>query len=107
MRPRPDDRHVSLQDVNELRQFIDVGSAQDSTDACHARVVFHSLRELISVLRRSHRPEFQHPNWLVIKTVARLAEEDWPAGIKLYCDRNDQEEWRKNNQADSCGEDVK
>ena len=51
MRPRSDDRHVSLQDVNELWQFIDVGSAQDSTHDCHARVVFHGLRELISVFQ--------------------------------------------------------
>ena len=108
MRPRPDDRHVSLQDVDELWQFIDVGSTQDSTNACHARVVLYSLRDLISVLlRRGHRPEFQHSNWLAIKPVAFLAEEDWPARINLYCDRNEQEERRQNNQADSRGKEVK
>ena len=93
MRPRSDDRHVSLQDVNELWQFIDVGSAQETTDDCYARVILRSLRELISVFQCGHRPEFQHSDRFVVKAVALLTEEDWPAGIKFYCDRNDQEEW--------------
>ena len=105
--PRTDDRHISPEHVNELRQFIDVGSTQDPTNTCHTRVVSYSLCEFMSVLVYSHRSELEHLHRLVVKAMTELAEEDWATGVEPYCYRNGQEQWRENHQANSRGKNVK
>src|SRR5207245_11582290 len=43
MRPRPDQRHIALDHVEQLRDFIEAGSAQNSAHRRHARVTLDGL----------------------------------------------------------------
>ena len=46
MRPRPDDRHLAAQHVQELRQFVEAGAAQEGADPGDSRVV--ATRQLLA-----------------------------------------------------------
>src|ERR1035437_11037407 len=82
-RPRADERHVSYQDIQELRQLIETGSTQEPSDGCDARISDQlvgglALRHLAAtvlvsdeahdkfpvdgrVVVDTHRPELQEP----------------------------------------------
>src|SRR5579885_2855695 len=44
MRPRPYDRHLTLEHVDELRQFVDSGPPQEPAETRDPRIVRHGER---------------------------------------------------------------
>ena len=43
VRARADEAHVAFQHVQELRQFVETGAAQEAADLCDARIVRRHL----------------------------------------------------------------
>ena len=73
---RPDQGHLALEDVPELRQLVEGGAAQQRPDAGGARVV--TLRETRAGDRlrvRDHGPELHDQKWLAVQAHAQLAVE--------------------------------
>ncbi len=70
----PDHRHVADQDIEQLRKLIDIGMAQDASQARNTWIVSDDWSEIVTLLHHCHRPEFQHANGLVVVTVPRLAK---------------------------------
>ena len=77
VRARSDERHVAEEDVDELRQFVDVGAAHEVADARFARVVLCGLFA-VAVGIDVHGAEFVAVEFLAVESTAFLAEEDRP-----------------------------
>src|SRR4030067_594310 len=75
-----------MQDVDELRQFIEGGAAQEGAEAGDARVVLLRLHDLRAVLLQMHGPELPHLDTLATQTVTVLTEESRTGGGQLDAD---------------------
>src|SRR6202050_5368017 len=86
-RPGTDQTHVTFQDIYELRQFINTGPTQDSSDGCNPRIFFdleHRAGNLVSPLEfrehlfrmRTHGTEFMDHEFPLVDADAGLLEED-------------------------------
>ena len=51
-----DDRHITFDDVDELRQLVDAEFTDDATDGCNTRVIrnFHEYRIIVVLIFRFH-----------------------------------------------------
>ena len=76
VRSRPDDTHAALQDVEELRQLVERGPAQEGAEAGDARIGPRRLRYVVAVVLDRHGPELPHHDFLAAQAVAPLLEED-------------------------------
>ncbi len=96
LRPRPDYRHFTSDDVPELGKFVKSGSAQHTT---HSRNDPTVLRDLERIGRRlyMHCPKLDHLEWLAILADALLSEEHRSLGINPNCSRNGQKQWTAND----------
>src|SRR5215472_11818085 len=97
-----DERHFAAQNVPELGQFIEAGLAQESTQRCHARIIFYfvdgrlsriaalamrlTVYETLDVLLMDfriavhiHRTELQAP-----KSRAKLAKPVLPENYRTF-----------------------
>src|SRR5262249_46638093 len=83
VRPRADDRHVSQENVDQLRELVDGILAQEQAQPCHAIVALLGLRDL-AVLASSHRAELVDVERSSQESAAALAEE--PRTGSLYPD---------------------
>src|SRR5439155_10630234 len=76
MRPRPDDAHAALQHVDELRQLVERGLAQECAELRDAAVVLGRLPHDIAVLGDRHGAELVDHDLAAVDPVAPLLEED-------------------------------
>ena len=84
MRTRSDQREVSAQHIEELRQLVDRGLANEPSDLGHARIALgHDDAGGGVALVGVHRAELEDLDDLVVEAVALLHEKDRPLGIKL------------------------
>jgi hypothetical protein len=74
VRARADQRHVALDDVDELRQLVDVPFAQGSPETRDARIVAPRLLHHVAVVQRHHGAELDDAEFLLVEAVAPLAE---------------------------------
>src|SRR5579883_1663715 len=84
MRPWAHDGHLATQDIDELRQLVEAGLAQEGTDPRHARIV--PARELLGIIvprMMIHGAELEDLDELVIEPITLLLEEDRPAAAQL------------------------
>src|SRR5262249_33044871 len=83
--PRTYQTHVSDEDVEELRQFVDAGAAQELSDRRDARIIldledrsadFVQMLDLLHLLFRidHHRPEFEDFEPALVQSQALLHE---------------------------------
>ena len=94
MRARPDDGHLALQDVDQLRQLIKARAAQEPSNARHSRVVALGLLNFLAVFGNGHGSELEDPEDRVVLAVPALTEEDRSRAVEL--DRqSDQREQRR------------
>src|SRR6185312_2092331 len=79
---RSDDRHVVSQHVEDLRQLVEAGSAQEAAQLGNARITLHG--ELRSVCFRidAHGPELENVERLSVPPEADLAIENRPGAIE-------------------------
>ena len=69
---RPDDAHVSQDDVDDFRQFVQRGAAEDFTDASGAQFVGQELSVFIACV--AHGFEFDDGEFFAVSTYAFLEE---------------------------------
>ena len=123
-RPRADERHVALEDVDELRQLVQAEPAQPAAGRGHVR----RLVELVEAARvgggggvhdrlhivamdgdvsvGAHRPELEHRERHHPAPEPVLAEEHGPARVELDRERDDREQRRDEQQHEERAHDV-
>ena len=106
MRTRSDERHLATQHIEKLRQFVDTGTAQQSTEPSHAPVVRRGLDDPSAIFGHPHRAKLEHDKFAVVETAAALAEDRWSRAFEANqgCDR--QQRWRQRDQRRRCDHDV-
>lgn len=89
VRARPNDRHVAKENVDELRNLVEVSFSQDCADTSHARIIPFDLLEFSAGPMR-HRPKLQTGELSPAPSYPPLAKKSRPRRI----DFDDQpDEW--------------
>src|SRR6185312_1410706 len=84
MRPRPHQAHLALKHIEELRQLIERGLAQERADAGHPRIALARLRHHGAIFAHSHGAEFVDQYLLAIQSIPPLPEERRATGAQAY-----------------------
>ncbi len=103
VRARADDAHAALQHVDELRQLVERGAAQQCADARDALVVRARLGDDRAVLGHRHRAELVDDDLLAVLAVAALPEDHRPGRAELDGQRDGQQQ-RRDQQQDQRGQ---
>ena len=108
VRARPDERKVALEDdVEELRQFVEAGLADETPDAGHARVALgDELRRVGVGVAGIHRAELVDVDQLVVEAVALLLEEHRSLAVELDGERDSRHDRRSEQQDQTAGDPV-
>ena len=80
LRPRPDDGHVALEDVEEFGEFVEAGGAEELAVGVQALVVGEQVAT--RVLLVGHGAELDEPKDFLVQPGARLRKE----GVPLHLD---------------------
>src|SRR5262245_52064295 len=102
LRTWPNEAHVPLQDIQELRQLVEARSSQYPTDARHTRVSLELEHRFVERVERdemtqarfcipSHRSKLEHAKRPAIHARTRLRKEHWTTRVK-HDEHRDQEE---------------
>jgi hypothetical protein len=84
VRTRPDQGHLTPQNVQQLRQFVDAQPPQPFADARDSAVVARGLAVGQQIgLALVHRTELEDDKRDVVVAMARLAEQDGAGGFDL------------------------
>ena len=125
-RARADERHVPHQDIQELGQLIETGSAQETADGGDARIGGEfvgdlAVRDLTAtigyealyifpvdggVVVDAHGAELQEAKLPTELTQPLLAEEDRPFGRQLDGDGNGDENGQPHDQSERTADDI-
>ena len=97
-RPGADERHIPQQDIQQLRQLIQAGSAKQSSDAGDARVAGCGRGEFISGGAGVHRAELINVEECAVATNSLLDEERWPGRIQADEDCDESEKRGKKDE---------
>src|SRR6185437_12774540 len=96
MRPRPHQRHVALQDVEDLGQLVEAPAPQERADLGNARILApRLLQRLILGGGDAHGAELVDRERQIVEAKPVLAEEHRPAAGQLDCDGNAGEQRRE------------
>lgn len=76
VRAGADDAHAALEHVDELGEFVQRGSAQDGANTGDAGIVAGGLTDDGAIVGGGHGAEFVDVDFLPIKPVTTLAEDD-------------------------------
>ena len=107
LRPRPDDGHVALEDVPQLRQLVDVRSAQQLADRRPPRILLareHRTRLGFRIL--VHRSELVNHERLAVEAHPLLAVEHLAARRQLHQHGDDPERDGEHDQRGARDRDV-
>ena len=110
--PRPDQAHAAAQHVDQLRQFVELGAAQQRAHAGDARIAGHGelragrSRQSRHSGRVVHRAELEDAKRLPITAYTHLTEKHRPLRIEPDQQRHHQQQRRKQQQAECGGGDV-
>ncbi|MBG6147018.1 hypothetical protein IWQ51_005173 [Labrenzia sp. EL_142] len=107
MRARADKRHFAFQDIHQLRQFIEVASAQEASDRRNPGVILGCLPDtgLIASIC-IHRTEFVCRENLAVETMALLFEEHRTFACQFDCRGKEGKEWQQNNKSGDSTENI-
>ena len=101
MGPGSDDGHAPLQYVDELRQFVQAGAPQESTQGGDARVALGGLGDLAVVfLVHVHAAEFVDLDDAAVPAIALLPEVNRAGTGDFDSDGDGQHEWADEDQDD-------
>src|SRR3569623_927431 len=94
--PRPDQRHVSGNRIEQLRQFVEAAPAQECSHASDAGVGCGGLTNVIGVATiNGHATELEDSEASVVEPFTLLREEYGPRTVQLDGDRNCRKHGRK------------
>ena len=116
-RPRPDEAHLALDDVQQLGQLVERARRSSRptrvTRGSSAILKSPSLASLrsrresfISSAFGDHRAELEHVEALAVTAHPQLAEEHRPAAVELDRDRDHDQQGRDREQSDRGAEEV-
>lgn len=74
---RPDERHIAEENIDELREFVDIGATHEVADARFAGIVLCGLLA-VAVGIDTHGAEFVAVELLAVESAALLAEKNGP-----------------------------
>src|SRR5690349_5337793 len=77
-RARPDDRHVAAQDVQELRQLVELRGPEQASQREHARITLRGYDAGRRIGGNAHRAQLVHRERSLIATDALRAIENRP-----------------------------
>src|SRR6185312_17515002 len=84
MRAGPDQRHVSPEHIEELRQLVEAGPPEQPADPGHPWIVAPGLRHRrIGTPIMVHGPEFEDRDLVVVESVALLAKQHGATAVEL------------------------
>ncbi len=106
VRPRPDDRHLAAQHVEELGELVERGASHEGSDARDPRIVLLRLRDACAVLRDRHRSELPDVEFAPSEPVAALPEEHRALARRLDRDRAREHRRRAHREEDRAEHDV-
>src|SRR5271155_2037372 len=101
MRARPDERHVAEENVDELRQLVDVVAAHEAAETRHPRIARHGLSHLRAILHSQHRAELEDAEMPLIVAIAALPEYHRPRAVEFDRDGDHQHHRREYEEADA------
>src|SRR5262245_26847051 len=81
--PRPNQTHLAVNDVNQLRQLINPQFADPPAHVGHARIRFAGPNRAVRFGVHAHRTKLDDLKSGVVDSDSLLPVEDWPAGIEL------------------------
>ncbi len=108
-RPRADQRHASVDDVEQLRQFVQRPLAQEAPDRGHPGIITHFEQQALGTLVRPaeplqtrfgvdvHRTELVHPERITTATHPGLLEDRRTPAVQPHRDCEPQEQRRENH----------
>src|ERR1051326_223966 len=103
VRPRPDQRHVADQHVEQLRDLVDVPAPPPAADAGQPRIVALRLRYHGAVVERAHGAEFEDAERLLVEAKAALQEKHRARAVEPDQHGDDDKE-RRQRQQPQCRE---
>lgn len=104
---RADEAHVAVEDVPDLRQLVEAGSADKGADARDARIVVgRELRAGVFLSIDAHRAEFVDLVRLAEAAGADLAVEGWAVVLKLDGEGDERHEGQRDDKCDAGEHDV-
>ena len=107
MRPRPDQRHLAAQHVEELGQFIERHRRRKCAGPGHPRIVPRRLPQRSRLRPRVvHGAELPHAEVAVGKADTALAEQDRPCGIRPDEQRDQQDRHRQQHERQRCDAEI-
>src|SRR5262245_36170736 len=107
-RTRADETHVTLEDIPQLRQFVEAAASQEPADRRHTNVAFlcrpHRARRFFGVGR--HRSELMQREYAAELADALLVVQHCAWRCQPDKGRDHQHDRRRNDQTDGCSHDV-
>jgi hypothetical protein len=94
----PNDGHLAPQNIDELRKFINTRQTKDLADSCHTPVDW--------VAYCASHSKFKNSNRFIVTTRYCFPDENWSPRVKAYCQRGQQQNWRKQNETHGRQDDV-
>src|SRR5262249_48704974 len=94
--PRPNQTHLAVNDVNQLRQLINPQFANPPAHAGHARILFAGPNRAVRFGVHAHRTKLDDPKRSIVYPDSLLPVEDRPAGIEL--DRQSRQQHQRRSQ---------
>ena len=90
VRSRPHQAHRSPDDVEELRELVERGSAHQSPEPRDALIALGGLRHDGTILGDPHRSELEDVDDLPVEAISSLTEQDRARARQLDRDRAEQ-----------------
>ena len=116
-RPRADKTHLTLQDVEQLRQLVETRTAKPSTERSEPRVVSDFEHRTLQVVEGAqlalaavgvlhHRSKFIEPEQTSIEANADLPEQHRPVRCQQHSDCRDREQRRQQGEEETGTPDI-
>ncbi len=95
MRSRSNQRHITFEDVEELRQLVNTCATQQSPNPCHAIVVLPHLSDARPIFEDRHCTKLEDDELNTVKPAPPLPEYDSARAVEFDCNRNGNKQRRQ------------
>lgn len=99
--PRPHQRHVTLQHVQQLGQLVQAGAAEKGADPRHPSITLGAVGDLVAIFLHPHRAELVDDERLTTQPAALLTEQ---GGTRRVEPDKQGDEQQQRSEEDQCAE---